>query len=88
MDASFELYFAMSDVLRADVAALPVDLESSQSSRRHFVRAAAALAEGTAHCFREMCQVGVDTGADPLSTDEKLVLSDERAFSSMESNLH
>lgn len=82
LDAAFDKYFAMSRLLQDDVEALLRDEDDSQSSRRNFVRAAASLIEGYAQCFREMAEVGLETGAGPLSAKEIAVLRDERGFGS------
>jgi hypothetical protein len=72
----------MSELLQSDMEALLAGDSKSQSLRRNFVRAACSLIEGYAHCFREMCQVGLATGPGSLSADEAKVLTDERAFGS------
>jgi len=82
MDAAFDRYFAMSELLQSDMEALLVGDPKSQSLRRNFVRAACSLVEGYAHCYRDMCQVGVAAGPGPLNADETKVLTDERAFGS------
>ena len=84
MDAAFDKYFAMSNILQDDIAVLLDVKDDSQSSRRNFIRAAAALIEGYAHCFREMCEVGVATGAGPLKSKEVQVIQAERSFDSAE----
>jgi hypothetical protein len=81
LDAAFTKYFAMSKVLGADINALLDTVDDSESARRNFVRAATALAEGYAHCFREMCAVGLETGAGPLTSKEVQVLKEEHGFS-------
>ncbi len=80
LDAAFYKYFAMSTLLQNDVEALLKDDDDSQSSRRNFICASASLIEGYAHCFRAMCEVGVETRAGPLDAKEVLVIRDERAF--------
>jgi len=84
LDAAFAKYFAMSNMLQADVEALLEDTRDTQSSRRNFIRAVAPLMEGYAHCFRDMCQVGLETGAGSLTSKEVKVLKAERSFDSAE----
>jgi len=84
LDAAFDMYFAMSKDLQGDITALIHDEEDSQSSRRNFIRAASALMEGYARCFREMCQVGIETGAGPPTSQEVKILRSERSFHSAE----
>jgi hypothetical protein len=84
MDTAFDRYFEMSNILQDDIGALLDANDDSQSSRRNFIRAAAALTEGYAHCFREMCEVGVATGAGPLTSKELQVIQSERLFDSAE----
>jgi len=84
LDAAFDKYFAMSNLLQDDIEALLDVKDDSQNSRRNFIRAAAALIEGYAHCFREMCEVGVGTGAGPLTSKEVQVIQAERSFDSAE----
>ena len=83
MDEAFDNYFALSKLLTSDVELLLQDNTDSQSFRRNFVRAAAALTEGYLHCFRDMCQVGLDSGKGPLSEKEFRVLQEERSFDSI-----
>lgn len=84
MDAAFDNYFVMSDLLQADIEELLNHDEGTQSARRNFVRAAASLVEGYSSCFREMCQVGLETGPGTLSKKEVKVLKSERSFGSVE----
>jgi hypothetical protein len=84
MDAAFDKYFAMSNILQDDIEVLLDVKDDSQNSRRNFIRAAAALIEGYAHCFREMCELGVATGAGPLTSKEVQVIQAERSFDSAE----
>jgi hypothetical protein len=84
MDAAVDKYFAMSEILQSDMEALLADGSDTQSSRRNFIRAAASLIEGYTHCFREMCQVGLATGAVTLTPNEASVLTTERGFGSAE----
>lgn len=84
LDAAFDKYFAMSNILQDDIEALLDAQDDSHNSRRNFIRAAAALIEGYAHCFREMCEVGVATGAGRLTPKEVQVIQAERSFDSTE----
>jgi hypothetical protein len=82
LDAAFDKYFAMSNILQDDIEALLNVNDDSQNTRRNFIRAAAALIEGYAYCFREMCEVGIATGAGPLTSKEVEVIQAERSFDS------
>lgn len=82
MDDAFDNYFAVSEALKADVTALLREDLLDQSPRRNFIRAAAALMEGYAHCFRCLCQVGIASGPGQLSKKEFQVLRNEKDFSS------
>lgn len=84
MDAAFDRYFAMSPMLRDDINHLFSGDDNSQSDRRNFIRAASALIEGYTNCFREMCQVGLETGRGTLNDKEVRALTDERTFSSVD----
>ena len=50
MDAAFDNYFALSDVLRSDLIALLDSESASQHWRRNCIRVSASLIEGYAHC--------------------------------------
>lgn len=82
LDAAFDGYFGMSKVLQRDMEVLLNGDDGSESSHRNFIRAAASLIEGYTHCFREMCEVGLETGPGTLSEKEVFVLKNERSFSS------
>jgi len=84
MDAAFDRYFAMSNALQDDVGAILRTGDGSQSFRRNFVRAACALGEGYASCFREICGIGLETGPGDLTANEVKALRDERALDSVE----
>ncbi|HEY4369064.1 MAG TPA: hypothetical protein VGN07_17655 [Steroidobacteraceae bacterium] len=84
LDSAFDKYFAMSKILQRDMEALLSNDDESESSRRNFIRAAASLIEGYAHCFREMCAVGLETGPGALTAKEENVLKDERGFGSID----
>ena len=60
MDAAFDNYFALSDVLRSDLIALLDSELASQHWRRNYIRVSASLIEGYAHCLREMCAVSFE----------------------------
>jgi hypothetical protein len=84
LDAAFDKYFVMSRLLQQDLEELLAHDEDTQSSRRNFIRAAASLVEGYTACFREMCQVGLETGPGSLSRNEEAVLKNERLYGSAE----
>lgn len=84
MDAAFENYFALSDVLREDLSALLDGESDSQHWRRNFIRVSASLIEGYAHCLREMCVVSFDCVDPSISQKEAEVLHSERNFDANE----
>jgi len=84
MDAAFDNYFALSDVLREDLLALLETESDSQHWRRNYVRVAASLIEGYAHCLREMCAVSFECVAPEISEKEAEVVRSERSFNANE----
>ena len=84
MDAAFENYFALSDVLREDLLALLETESDSQHWRRNYVRVSASLIEGYAHCLREMCAVSFECVAPEISEKEAEVIRSERSFNANE----
>jgi hypothetical protein len=78
MDAAFDNYFALSDVLRQDLLVLLESESDSPHWRRNYVRVSASLIEGYAHCFREMCAVSFECVAPEISRKETAVLLSER----------
>ena len=84
MDAAFDNYFALSDILREDLSALLDSEIDSQHWRRNFVRVSASLIEGYAHCLREMCAVSFECVAPAISQKETEVLRSERSFDANE----
>lgn len=84
MDAAFDNYLKLSDLLRDDLAAL-LDTESeSQHWRRNYIRVSASLIEGYAHCLREMCAVSFECVAPEIGKKETEVLRSERSFDANE----
>ena len=84
MDAAFDNYFALSDVLREDLLALLGTESDSQHWRRNYVRVCASLIEGYAHCLREMCAVSFACVAPEISEKEAEVVRSERSFNANE----
>ena len=80
MDRAFDNYLALSDLLRSDLEALMEGESRSPSWRRNFIRITAALVEGYAHCFRQMCAVSSHSEAPAISTKERAVILDEAGF--------
>lgn len=84
MDAAFDNYFALSEVLRDDLGVM-LDIESdSQHWRRNYIRVSASLIEGYAHCLREMCAVSFECVAPEIGKKEAEVLRSERSFDANE----
>lgn len=84
MDAAFDNYLALSDVLREDLVALLNGESDSPHRRRNFVRASASLIEGYAHCVREICTVSFECASPAISRRETDVLRSERSFDANE----
>lgn len=84
MDAAFDNYLALSDVLMDDLNALLESESNSQHWRRNFIRVSASLIEGYAHCFREMCVVGLVCTAPEINQKEKRVLLSEQSLDANE----
>jgi hypothetical protein len=80
MDAAFDNYFALSDILRDDLVALLDSESDSQHWRRNYIRVAASLVEGYAHCLRDMCAVSFECVAPSISDKEAKVITSERNF--------
>ena len=84
LDIAFDNYFALSDILRGDLLALFESESESQHWRRNYIRVSASLIEGYAHCFREMCVVGLDCVASTINKKEVKVLLEEQTFDANE----
>lgn len=84
MDAAFDNYFALSDMLRDDLSALLEGESNSQHWRRNYIRVSASLIEGYAHCLREMCAVSFECIAPVIGPKEAEVLRSERNFDANE----
>lgn len=80
MDAAFDNYFALSELLIGDLSALLQTENGNQHWRCNFIRASAALVEGYAHCLREMCAVSFECEAEKLTKKEAAVLQSEEKF--------
>lgn len=84
LDAAFDNYFELSDVLRSDLVAL-LDAESdSQQWRRNFIRVAASLIEGYTHCLSDMCKVSFECEAPTISEKQAEAIRSERKFGAAE----
>lgn len=84
MDAALDNYFALSDILREDLSALLDSESESQHWRRNYIRVAASLIEGYAHCLRDMCAVSFECVAPSISAKEAEVIQSERNFNANE----
>jgi hypothetical protein len=81
MDTAFGNYLQLSRILEADMTALFDKECENQHWRRNFIRTAAALIEGHAHCLREMCAISFECIAPNLTKKEAAVLRSEESFS-------
>jgi hypothetical protein len=84
MDKAFSNYLQLSRILEADMTALLDGECEDQHWRRNFIRSAAALIEGHAHCLREICVVSFECIAAELTKKEADVLLSEESFSAAE----
>lgn len=80
MDAAFDNYLALSNVLHDDMMALLNGETETQHWRRNFIRSSAALIEGYAHCLRDMCAVSLECTAPKITKKEAEVLLSEKGF--------
>ena len=81
MDSAFGNYIQLSRILEFDMIALLDGECEDQHWRRNFIRSAAALIEGHAHCLRKMCVVSFECVAPKLTKKEVDVLRSEEDFS-------
>jgi hypothetical protein len=84
MDTAFDNYLHLTRILEADMTALLDGECEDQHWRRNFIRSAAALIEGHAHCLREMCAISFECIAPELAKKEADVLRSEESFSAVE----
>ena len=84
MDAAFDNYFALSEILREDLLALLETESESQHWRRNYVRVSASLIEGYANSLREMCAISFECVASEINAKEAEVIRAERSFSANE----
>ena len=84
MDSAFDNYFALSDILCEDLAALLDGETNSQQWRRNYIRVSISLIEGYAHCLREICAVSLECVAPAISQKETEVLRSERSYDANE----
>lgn len=80
MDAAFDNYIRLSNILQIDMNLLLDGESDSQHWRRNFIRASASLIEGYAHCLRELCAVSFECTAPEISRKESEVLRLEIGF--------
>ena len=84
MDAAFDNYFVLSNILQEDMIALLDGENDTQHWRRNFIRASASLIEGYAHCLRDMCAVSFECVAPEIGKNETEVLLSETSFDANE----
>lgn len=84
MDAAFDNYFQLSNILQTDMYVLLDGENDSQHWRRNFLRASSSLIEGYAHCLREMCAVSFECIAPEINRNESEVLQSESGFDANE----
>jgi hypothetical protein len=81
MDNAFDNYFAMSIVLRDDLAEICKIKNEDQHWKRNLIRTSSALFEGYTNCLREMCVISFECRAPKLTKKETAALRFERKFS-------
>jgi hypothetical protein len=84
MEAAFENYFALSDVLRTDCEVLCEANLDRIEWRRNFIRTAVPLIEGYCSCYRDICAIALTCEAPKITKKERMVLEREDVFSSSE----
>jgi len=84
MDAAFNNYFALSDILIKDLQALRESESDSQHWRRNYIRVSASLIEGYAHCLREMCAVSFLCISPEINQKEEKLLRSEQSLEANE----
>ncbi len=84
MDAAFDNYFALSDILIKDLQALLESESDSQHWRRNYIRVSASLIEGYAHCLREMCAVSFLCISPEINRKEEKLLRSEQSLEANE----
>ena len=84
MDAAFDNYFALSDILIKDLQALLESESDSQHWRRNYIRVSASLIEGYAHCLREMCAVSFVCVSPRINPKEEKLLRSEQSLEANE----
>jgi len=83
-DRAFDNYLVLTNLLREDMESMLETRSASLQWRRNSIRAASALLEGHAHCLRQLCAVGLLCNAPPLTSKERSVIEEERAFDTCE----
>lgn len=84
MDAAFDNYFVLSNLLMEDLQALLESESDSQHWRRNYIRVSASLIEGYAHCLREMCTVSFECISPEINQKDQEILLSERSFDANE----
>ena len=84
MDAAFDNYFELSNLLRDHLHALLDSESDSQHWRRNYIRVSASLIEGYTSCLREMCAVSFECISPEISKKDKEVLLSEFNFEANE----
>ena len=80
MNAVFDNYLKLSDMLTADGMALLELDDNNDSWRRNFIRACSALLEGYSHCFREILNIGIEMEPLDLTNKERKVILSESSI--------
>jgi len=84
MDAAFDNYVALTNLLREDLVSLLDSESNSLHWRRNFIRVSASLIEGHVHCLREIWVVSFDCLAPSIHPKEAEALCSEGKFSANE----
>ena len=69
-------FLSLSAVLDKDLESLMINNDGSESWKRNFIRSSVALIEGYCHCFKEFCQVALQTGSNLSNKRLKAILNE------------
>jgi hypothetical protein len=69
-------FLSLSTVLDNDLCDLLKHNDKSDSWKRNIIRSSVSLIEGYCHCFKEFCQVALDTGAELSNKKLKAIVNE------------
>jgi hypothetical protein len=83
-DRAFDNYLSLTKLLREDLESMLDTRPQSHQWRRNFIRTAAAMLEGHAHCLRDLCMVALHFDTPALTERERAVLVAEKSVDANE----